>query len=204
VEEPAGRSASVVEVPKPEAPGGKPARTNYYDDGRLIIATSPEGGKIGVYDKESRKTHIVTLAAPKDSSITITPIVGPGAVALMIKGPKITRIAAASSLTGQWYPQDLLEPVAGEAMPLVGPRVVAYGLGRHVYAFSPEARRWGIARLPEGTSAAPIVGAGAVTVQAAGHILTFNLKTGEWDDLDINAIFDKLDAKDAGDATPKK
>ena len=87
-------------------------------------------------------------AAP--ASLNVTPIEGPNAVVLMVTGPKITRLAAATELAGDWIPIDLREPVEGRAVPIVAQGVVVYALGCHVYAFGSEAKRWDILDLPEG------------------------------------------------------
>jgi hypothetical protein len=118
----------------------------------------------------------------------------------MLKGPKITRIAASNGLNGAWHIQDLREPVKGEATPILGPGVVAYGLGRYIYAFSAEAQRWDVVELPKGVRGVPIVGANSVTIEVPGHIYTFGGKTGKWNDLNIRALIETAAAKDE----PKK
>ncbi len=128
--------------------------------------TSPAGDKVTFVDLETKKSTSVRLSESKETPLKVSPIWGPNAAALMLRGPKITRIAASSGLNGTWHTQDLREPVKGEAMPIVGPGVVAYGLGRYIYAFSAEAQRWDVAELPKGVHGTPIVGQNSVTVEA--------------------------------------
>jgi hypothetical protein len=124
-------------------------------------------------------------------------ITGPGVVAVLLKGPKITRIAAADQ-AGTWITQDLREPVEGQVSPIVGVNVAAYALGRYVYAFSAAASRWDVAELPEGVPTRPVVGGNEITLEGGGHIFTFSAQTGKWNDLDLNAIFKS--AEDQGEA----
>jgi RNA polymerase sigma factor (sigma-70 family) len=191
-----GRGGPVM--PKGATAGGSAGSTDqlrYSRLGNFIIATSPRGNKIKIYSYETQETSSVQLTDSKEAPLEITPIVGPGAVALYIRGPKITQIAAADALNGTWQTQDLREPVEGEAMPIVGPGVIAYGLGRYVYAYSPQARRWDVLKLPAGVTAAPIVSPSTVTVEVGGHIFTFPAKSGTWHDLDLNAILKDDDDK---------
>ena len=80
-------------------------------------------------------------------------------------------------------------------MPILGPGVAAYGLGRYIYAYSVAAQRWGIADLPKGTHAVPIVGPNSVTAEIPGHIYTFNAETAEWNHVDIDALLETASDK---------
>jgi hypothetical protein len=134
------------------------------------------------------KTTEAGRAEQVSSSVRVTPIEGPAVVALMVAGPRITRIAAAREMGGDWSPIDLREPVEGRAVPIVGQNVVAYGLGRWVYAFSSEANRWDVLELGEGARATPIVGPGSVRVQHDGQIYDFTSRAGKWKHIDTRAI----------------
>jgi hypothetical protein len=72
----------------------------------------------------------------------------------------------------------------------VGQGIVVYGLGRHVYAFGSEAKRWDILDLPEGARANPIVSPGSARVQVDGVIHEFSATTGKWKHVDPRAILD--------------
>lgn len=126
------------------------------------------------------------------ASLRVTTIEAPNAVGLIVTGPKITRLAAATKLSGDWIPIDLREPVEGRAVPIVAQGIVVYGLGRHVYAFGSEARRWDILDLPEGTRAVPIVGPGSARVQIGGLIHEFRASTGKWKHIDTRSILDTV------------
>jgi hypothetical protein len=180
----------------------KPRLQRY--DNKLIIATSPLGDKITFLDLETKKAKSLKLSGSKASPLKVVPIVGPGAVALMLKGPKITRIAASDALTGVWHTQELREPVEGVANPIVGPGVVAYGLGRYVYAFSAKASRWSVVELPEGVQAIPIVGPGSVTIESGDHMYTLDVETGKWEHIDFRALLDAAVEAEDRDAELKK
>jgi len=149
------------------------------------------------------KAGALRSSESKESPLKVDFIDAPGVVGLSLRGPKMTRVAAASSLNGVWHPQDLREPVEGQALPIVGPGVVVYGLGRYVYAFGSESHAWGVLELPEGVQASPTVGPGSVTVEHDGHTYTFNTKTGKWDHFDIRALLDIVEGKDKGNAGSK-
>ena len=125
----------------------------------------------------------------------MTTIEAPNAVGLMVTGAKITRLAAATELSGDWIPIDLREPVEGRAVPIVAQGIVVYGLGRHVYAFGSEAKRWDILDLPEGASATPIVSPGSARVQIDGLIHEFSASNGKWKHIDPRAILDTVQDK---------
>jgi hypothetical protein len=112
-----------------------------------------------------------------------------------VRGTKINRLAAASEPGGEWVPVDLREPVDGQAVPIVGSGIVVYGLGRHVYAFSSETKKWDILDLPEGSQAVPIVGNGSARVDANGQIHEFSAKIGEWKHLDVRSILETVQDK---------
>ncbi len=158
--------------------------------------TSPAGDRVTFLDLETKKTTSVKLSDSPKTRLQVTPIWGPDSAALMLQGSKITRIAAANGLNGTWHTQELREPVQGQAMPITGPGVVAYGLGRYIYAFSTAAERWDVLELPKGSRAAPIIGANSVTAEIPGHIYTFNGQTGKWGHLDYRALLDKVAGKE--------
>jgi hypothetical protein len=127
--------------------------------------------------------------------LSVTTIEAPKAVGLMVTGAKITRLAAATEIAGDWIPIDLREPVEGRAVPIVAQGIVVYGLGRHVYAFGSEARRWDILDLPEGASANPIVSPESARVQIDGIIHEFSASTGKWKHIDTRTILDTAQVK---------
>ncbi|MGC8643172.1 MAG: hypothetical protein ACP5XB_25205 [Isosphaeraceae bacterium] len=144
-------------------------------------------------DSQEGKPEPVSQAKPAPLNISL--IEGPNAVALMVSGKKITRLAAATKATGDWIPVDLREPVEGQAMPIVGNGVVVYGLGRYVYAFSSQAKRWDVLDLPQGASAMPSVGNQTARVEHDGQIHEFNAATGKWNHIDMNALLNTVKEK---------
>jgi hypothetical protein len=165
--------------------------------------------EIGSVTLDLSKVKTMTFAASKGSQerqsakgkespagrLRIMTIEGPGVVGLLVSGPRITRLAAAREVTGEWVPVELREPVEGRAVPIVGSGVVAYGLGRHVYAFSSERNKWDVLDLPEGSKAAPIVGAGTVRVENDGQVHEFHANTGKWKHVDMAAVLSAIQEK---------
>jgi hypothetical protein len=168
----------------------------YIQTGQLIVVSSPEGDTVTAYSTETGKAKSLRLAKATDTRLEVQPIVSMGLVALQLKGPKITRIAAFGVSDGTWHAQDLREP-ADMAMPIVSNSMAAYGIGRRIYAFSSEAKRWGVLELPEGAVAGPIVGNSAITCDHNGHLYVFSVKSGTWEDIDTRASRDDQDAQSA-------
>src|SRR5262249_37608133 len=102
----------------------------------FIVVISPRGDEGASFNVQTKKTDRLRLSQPGDRRLQVTPITGPGVVAFHLRGSRITRLAASDTVTGALIPQDLREPFKGEAVPIVGPDVVAYVIGHHAYAFS--------------------------------------------------------------------
>jgi len=166
--------------------GGAQDRPRYIQTSQLIVVSSPEGDTVTAYSTETGKAQSLRLARAGDTKLKVVPIVSQGLAALYLQGPKIARIAAFSVLDGTWYAQDLREPV-DKAIPIVSQSMAAYGIGRRIYAFSPAAKRWGVLELPEGTVAQPAIGNDAITCEHGGHLYVFSVKSGKWEDIDIQA-----------------
>ncbi len=162
--------------------------------GRSIIVISPTGGRVTLYDLNTKKSDSIELSISKDAPLEVVPIVGAAdLVALMLKGPKVTRIAVASG--GTWHSQALRESIDGQAVPIVAPGVVAYKIGRNVYAYGAASQRWDVAEVPEGVPATPVVGANSITMEGHGHIFSFDAETGKWDHIDVRSILDSGSTK---------
>jgi hypothetical protein len=122
--------------------------------------------------------------------LKVTRIEGPNIAALMVEGPKITRIAASSGTGEDWIPCDLAVPFEGRAMPIVAPGVVVYALGSRVYAFSAQNRHWDVLELQPGVMATPIVMPGSARIQLQNHSYEFAAATGKWKHVDLKAILE--------------
>jgi hypothetical protein len=167
----------------------------YFRQDSSIVVISPLGHRVTLYNVETKKSASLDLSGPKDASLEVTPIVVGNLVALMLKGPKITRIAVGNASSGTWRSQDLREPTDGEAVPIVAPGVAVYAIGRNIYAYGAESDRWDVAELPEGLRAVPIVSPGSVTIESDGHIYAFSTKTGKWNHTDVRAILNGGDGR---------
>jgi len=186
-------NAAVVEGAGAVAPA-----PHHSEVGRYIVMTSPKGDRVTCYDRGTRESKVIELAVPDGSVHTVTPMFTQrqGILALNIRGPKISRIAAFTLAVGQqgeirdsWYPQELREPV-DQADVTLAFKTAAYVLGRHVYAFSAFANRWDVLELPAGSQAQLSDSQTEFKVEHGGHLYTFNALSGKWDDFDLNAILD--------------
>ncbi|HEV3121830.1 MAG TPA: RNA polymerase sigma factor, partial [Isosphaeraceae bacterium] len=137
------------------ASSAAPAQSQYMRFDKYIIGASPQGDKVFTYNTETKQTRFLRLAPSDEPPPQVIPQVGPGGAWLYLKGREIDRIAVVSASTGDWYTQDLREPVDGEAIPILtvmdfsqvgldsgrGPRpAFVYGSGRYAYGFSFEAK----------------------------------------------------------------
>lgn len=154
---------------------------------QLIVVASPEGDAVTAYSTETGKSKSLRLTKASDVKLRVNPILSDGLAALHLKGPHITRIAAFSKYDGNWYGQDLREPVE-QATPIVGATMAAYPIGRRVYAFSAVARRWDTLELPADAVARPTVGPDAIICPHSLHLYVFSAKTGTWEDIDTRAV----------------
>jgi hypothetical protein len=71
--------------------------------------------------------------------------------------------------------------------------MVAYGISRRIYAFSPAAKRWDVLELPEGVVAQPAMGGTTILCEHNGHVYVFSVVTGTWEDIDTRAVPDDQD-----------
>jgi hypothetical protein len=181
-----------VGLPAPDQNARAP---RYFRQGSTIIVISQVGDRVTLYNLDTKKSRSLELSGSKDAPLQVTPIVGENLVALMLKGPKVTRIAIADTATGTWHSQDLRKPIDGEAMPIVAAGVAVYTIGRNIYAYGAESQRWDVVELPEGVRAGPVVGPGSVTLEDHGHIYSFTGNTGKWSHIDVRAIVDVIGAE---------
>ena len=114
----------------------------YFRQGSSIVVISPVGDRITLHNVDTKKSASLELSGSKDAPLEVTPITVGDLVALMLKGPKITRIAVCNTSSGTWRSQDLREPTDGEAVPIVAPGVAVYAIGRNIYAYGAESDRW--------------------------------------------------------------
>ena len=167
----------------------------YFRQGSSIVVISPVGDRITLHDVDTKKSASLELSGSKDAPLEVTTVTVGDLIALVLKGPKITRLAVGNTSSGTWRSQDLREPIEGEAVPIVAPGVAVYAIGRNVYAYAAESDRWDVAELPAGVRAVPIVSPGSVTIETDGHIYAFSAKTGKWNHTDVRAILDDAGAK---------
>lgn len=153
----------------------------WITSGKIIVIQPRETGKVAAYSTETGEW--TSYAVPE--GLKAVPLLTGNIMALQMEGDAISEIAAFDAEGGRWHPQKLEEPVSGRAVPILIDNLVAYGLGRRVYAYSSEADRWDTLTLPEGAGKArPTVYAAMVFVEYEGKIHTFSAKTGRWTEFD--------------------
>lgn len=182
--------------PAQPATSGHPtsaASPHYQRFGNSVFVVSPDSDRLTYVDLQTRKKRSMELSGTKEAPIEVTPIGGGPFVAFDFKGEKIKRIAVLQD--GEFHTQEVKPPVKGRATPIVGPYIVVYAAGRHLYGYSYFAQRWDVAQLPEGVIGVPTVNNEVASLEAAGHIFTFSAQTGKWEHIDIRAILDVAGAE---------
>ena len=167
----------------------------YFRHRNSLIVISAVGDRITLHNLDTNKSHSLDLFGSKDAPLEVTPIIAGNLAALMLKGPKLTRIAVADTAGGTWHAQALQRPFDGQAVPIISSGVAVYKLGRDVYAYGADAGRWDLVELPEGLQAMPVVAGGTVTIEGRGHIYTFAGQTGKWNHVDVRTILDSAKAE---------
>jgi uncharacterized protein (TIGR03067 family) len=171
--------------------GGRPDEPLYIRQGDLFFVISPVGDRFSIYDAATKKASTIRLPGTKEAPLAVSPILsGDDLVSLMMEGPKIDRLYVFSLKDWKWFLHDLKEPVSGRLSPTMGRSVAAYAQGRFIYAFSAEAKRWSVLKLPEGVEAGPVVTPDSIGVEKDGRIYEFSGKTGEWKHTDLRALID--------------
>jgi RNA polymerase sigma factor (sigma-70 family) len=161
--------------------GAKSLATLQMQD--FVIVHKPKSDKVAAYSNETGAW--TSYEVPK--GVEVTPIAGPGVLALMVTGDEIGQIAAFAPSEGRWFPIDLKEPAKGRAAPIVSSGQAVYSIGRRVYAFSAMTRSWDVLELPEGAKPNPTLFLNRTTVEHDDHISIFSVKSGKWADFDAGA-----------------
>ncbi len=147
-----------------------------------VVVHKPRSEKITAYSVASGECFSYVI--PK--GVEVRPIGTHDVVALSETGETIGQLAVFVPSSGKWYPIDLKEPAKKITTPTVGFQLVAYTIGRRVYAFSAKALAWDILELREDAKPVAYVGNNRVTVESDGHLYIFSGKTGKWTDFDAN------------------
>ncbi|MEO6810941.1 MAG: hypothetical protein ABI353_17660 [Isosphaeraceae bacterium] len=149
----------------------------------IIVTTSPEGDRVSILNLNSESGE-PPISYQAEKGTKLSPVHSNGLLYLMVRGPKITRIAVFEPKTWQWYPLDLREPISDNASPIGSSGIAVYPAGRYLYAFSAPARRWDVLELEQGAKANPLVMMQIATVDHAGRYFIFQAKTGRWVGID--------------------
>ncbi len=152
----------------------------------LVIAPNMERIMILNTETGARDTYRVPQGATQ-----VTPTFAATGGGLMMKGPEIRQVVAFDAREGRWYPQDLREPVKDVAYPAVSNEAVLYRLGKFLYVFSIEAKKWSTLELKgEGAENRSFpggfagFGSGKMILPDGDQIHIYNAKNGEWTHID--------------------
>ena len=144
----------------------------------IILAMSEDQRAWEAMSLESDNATWQRLALPPE--ITADPVLANDVAALMMKGTKIDHVAAFSMYTGEWSPQHLLKPVAGQITPMVVPGCALYQAGNDLYAFSARPGKWGVLHLVGDSAVTAMLSTHDISVYHGNTLYVFNLKHGQW------------------------
>jgi len=174
-------------------PTGRPKVLN-LPGGSSVLVIPPENDRATLLNTETGARS--TFRAAEGAELVAIYTQSMGAVGL--KGPGIKRVAAFDSQAGEWYPLDLREPAEGTAYPNVGPDHAIYHVGRFLYVFSSQSKKWATLELKQGASGYPEtvtldlgqramrggMANGKMIVTEGDIIHIYTATTGEWTHLD--------------------
>jgi hypothetical protein len=106
--------------------------------------------------------------------------------ALALSGDRIEELAAYTPAHG-WVPARLEEPARGKVEPVQSASLMAFPIGTRIYAFSPQAGKWGVLTLDGQEVATPIMENYRITVRAGRILAVFSARTGAWSTVDLGA-----------------
>ncbi|MCA1686080.1 MAG: RNA polymerase sigma factor, partial [Planctomycetia bacterium] len=168
-----------------------PSHTQIGQNSILVI--SPEGDRAAVHNLVSGETERVKLSDDKTTPHEVVPIVGPGIVALGVKGPRITRLAAYvenGGMRGYGAPMGMMMGMGNPPARPVDRRPANVGAGpggsgmmSSMMGSGPKAAGgWYPVDLREPTDTAmPVVGAGTAVYVIGQRVYAFASKAGAWD-----------------------
>ena len=150
----------------------------------------PLNGKVLVMPPDRSRASVIDTAtgakavyrAPEGAG-EIMPVVVSDVIGLAFKGDKVTQLAAYSTWGNEWFTQDMVEPAPGNTIQVAaGSGLVRCLVGRRVYLFGANAKRWGVVELKQPPTDATIGTPGSaecVVIPDGDLIHTFNFKTGQ-------------------------
>ncbi len=166
--------------------GGKRSPMVVQFGGSQILAIPAEYDRATVVNTE---TGVKSTQRFPEGLTEVMPVIGPGVVGFVLKGPEVRQIAAFDIQGGKWYAQELKVPVR-EANPIVGPNQVTYQLGRFLCIFSIPAKKWSVLELKRdpgpGNFYQGMFGGhdGKMVIPEGDLVHIYDPKTGEWTHVD--------------------
>jgi hypothetical protein len=164
-------------------PDGNPNIPTVIND-TTVLYQSPKKDRLVAFSIE---TGMRAAYRPTKGTEKVEAIASGAILALAAEGPEITQIAVFDPATGRWVTQDLKEPARGRVFPIVAQNLVAYPVGRRVYAYSnlPGASRdWAVLELEPGAEPKVALYRTTITAEAGDRLYVFSPKAGRWEGMD--------------------
>ncbi len=168
--------------------GGGPDEPLYTQEGYLVFVTPPKKDSFTVFN----------IMTGTSSTIEIPKEYGPAhdigwwktgeILVLAVSAPKVTRLDVFSFARSKWYSQDLKTPATTRPEPTVANNMVAYRLGRTIYAFSSQSQKWATLDLPEDLKGDLTVTDNGVTFEGGGYIYSFTPWTEKFKETDLRKV----------------
>ena len=164
-----------------------------------LIIKGPEVTRTALYDRRAKRWYEHDLKEPATEVIAWSGssmmASGKEPYALQIKGPEVGQLAVFDTGEKKWVTQDLREPAKGGVAPAVTPTTAAYTVGRFVYIYSIQAKKWSVLELKRpdlvlqgfggGVPALPNPDGNGKMVLTDGDLIhIYDAKTGEWTHID--------------------
>jgi hypothetical protein len=176
-------------------PGMTGLSVSFHQDHVIIVANGDRVAHLASYNLKTDQWALQDIRGGIEGRVAMLPEGGTQPfqgflLPCVFRGSGFTQLAILDLERSSWTVQNLLEPSEELLFPDVQGKLAMYVAGRHVYAYSSEAGRWGTLSLEERLLPArsirlpdpPPLWAkeGMFAVSQHGHLHIFNAKLGRW------------------------
>ncbi len=175
-------------------PGMTDLSVSFHAENVTIVANGEGVVHLANYNLKTDQWALQDIRGGTEGRVDVLGNDGPqGQMSLLpcvFRGSGFTQLAILDFERSSWTVQNLLEPSDEPLMPSVQEKLAMYVVGRHVYAYSSDAGRWGTLELEERLLPARAVHRsdhspvwtqeGMFAVSQHGHLHIFNAKLGRW------------------------
>ncbi len=176
-------------------PGMTGLSVSFHQDHVIIVANGDRAAHLASYNLKTDQWALQDIRGGTKGQVAILTEVGTQPVQgsllpCVFRGSGFTQLAILDLERSSWAVQNLLEPSEEPVFPDFQGKLAMYVVGRHVYAYSSEAGRWGTLELEErllpARSIRRLDGSplwaqeGMFAVSQHGHLHIFNAKLGRW------------------------